>query len=72
MNSVPRSDLDDLVIDELRRLNELDLELYRRARERFAATTPVPAGDAAARATERPLSDVFGNFGRLFRRFGQR
>ena len=40
MNRVPRSGLDDQVIEDLRRLNELDVELYRRARARFAPTTP--------------------------------
>ena len=40
MNRVPRSGLDDQVIEDLRRLNELDIELYRRARARFAPTTP--------------------------------
>lgn len=47
MNSAPRTSIATSVLEDIRSLNELDAELYRRARERFGPTQSAELGPAS-------------------------
>lgn len=66
MNKGPRTPIEEHVLDDLRSLNAFDIELYRRARERFA-----PALTAADNVSNiyrgRPLDGLVHGLKRLVR-----
>jgi hypothetical protein len=68
MNKAQRSPIKDGVLDDLRSLNEFDIELYRRAREKFAPLLPAGPNDISNATLGRPSATLIRSLKRLLRK----
>jgi hypothetical protein len=68
MNKVGRTPIGENVLADLRQMNELDSELYRRARQRFGPALADVAGDASLKPSgASSAADILSRLKRLVR-----